>query len=182
MHLRGENSLSGEDIEAVRVISPLGGKVQFLSEPIAAKRRPRTGIDGKYSIPFTLAVMLAKGNVTVRDYAEAGLNDPAVLAVADRVSYCPAADTGKMEASTDATGKAIVEIRTTDGRTLVRHADAVPGDPDNPVGNELLEAKFRDCISFSVKPVPARNIERVIESVRNLESVSDVGEIIRLLS
>ena len=44
-------------------------------------------IDGKYSIPFTTAVMMAKGNVTLRDYTDEGLRDPAVLAMADSVSY-----------------------------------------------------------------------------------------------
>jgi hypothetical protein len=50
------------------------------------------------------------------------------------------------------------------------------------VSDELLEAKFRDCVSFSATPVRAENIDRAIALIRNLEELSDVTEIVRLLA
>jgi 2-methylcitrate dehydratase PrpD len=127
--------------------------------------------------------MMTKGNVTLRDYTAEGLRDPAVLAMADRVSY----RAEKME-SVHAAGdyssasKPIVEIRTRDGRVLSHKADSVPGDTKHPVQMEFIEAKFRDCVSFSAKPIPAQNIERAIELVRDLDELADATEIVRLLT
>ena len=44
-----------------------------------------------------------------------------------------------------------VEIELNDGRVLREQASGVPGDPGNPVGREVLEAKFRDCVSFGAR-------------------------------
>ena len=119
---------------------------------------------------------MAKGNVTLRDYTEEGLNDPAVLAMADRVSYRPVA------ANEERTQFPEVEIKTRDGRVLRHKADSVPGDAKNPVDWDMLETKFRDCISFSAKPVSKANADRVIAMVRDLENQKDATELLKLLS
>jgi 2-methylcitrate dehydratase PrpD len=41
-----------------------------LCEPPEQKRRPKTAIDAKFSIPFTVAVALGQGDVTLRDFSE----------------------------------------------------------------------------------------------------------------
>ena len=49
------------------------------------------------------------------------------------------------------------------------------------MNDEVLEAKFRDCVSFSAKKIPADRIDRAIALVRDLENVADAAEIIRTL-
>jgi 2-methylcitrate dehydratase PrpD len=63
-----------------------------------------------------------------------------------------------------------------------RQVTGVPGDPDNPVTLETIEAKFRDCIAFSASPLAQANVERAVALVRDLEKVSDVSEIMRRLA
>jgi 2-methylcitrate dehydratase PrpD len=152
-----------------------------LCEPLHLKRRPKVSIDGKFSIPFTTAVMMAKGNVTLRDYTEEGLRDPRVLAMADRVSYRAGSEPVSGKGGSSDISKTSVEIVTKDGRRLERRSSGVPGDPKNPVSWDALEAKFRECVSFSAKPIPAGNVDRAIEMIRNLEDIPDATEIIRLL-
>ena len=183
LQLRQENNLHPEDVESITVIGGTGG-TQLLSEPLDLKRRPTLGIDGKFSIPFTTAVMMSKGNVTLRDYTDDGLRDPAVLAMADRVSYRadPSAVTGKGGSSAASIGKTTVEVRTADGRILTATPASVPGDPKSPINQELQEAKFRDCVSFSAQPVSAANVDQAIAMIADLENVADATDIIRLLS
>jgi 2-methylcitrate dehydratase PrpD len=175
LKLRREHNLKPEDIEAITII---GGhaNTQQLSEPVERKRRPRIAIDGKFSIPFTTAVMMAKGNVTLRDYTDAGLNDPQVLSMADRVSYRPVRE-GEKRLTFPA-----VEIRTRDGRTLHCQPQSIPGDPDDPVNWDLLETKFRDCISFADRPISTATADQVIAKVHELEKLADATDIIRLLA
>ena len=179
--MREQHGLKPEDIESITIVGGTGG-TQQLCEPLAAKRRPRVSIDGKFSIPFTTAVMAAKGNVTLRDYTEAGLRDPDVLAMADRVSYRAASQPVTGKGGSADVSRTSVEIVTRDGRRLEHRSSSVPGDPKNPVGWEWLEAKFRDCVSFSEKGVSASNLDRATEMTRTLETLPDATEIARLLT
>jgi 2-methylcitrate dehydratase PrpD len=182
LKLRQQHDLRAEDVERLTII---GGNLatQQLCEPIERKRRPQTSIDGKFSIPFTSAVMMVHGNVKLRDYTPDGLRDPAVLAMADRVEYRPE-QMKSVHAAGDysSASKPTVEIHTRDGNVLKHQADRVPGDAKTPVELEFLEAKFRDCVSFSAKPIAKENIERALALIRELERVPDVTEIVRLLS
>ena len=179
--LRNTHKLTPEDVEAITIIGGTGG-TKLLCEPIETKRRPQVSIDGKFSIPFTTGVMMARGNVTLRDYTDAGLSDPATLAMADKVSYRddPGAKITR-GGSGGSIGMVAVEIKTRDGRVLSSKPDSVPGDPKQRVGWDVLATKFRDCVSFAATPVPAKNVERVIELVQDLENLSDVTQIVRLL-
>lgn len=172
--LRQAHSLRPSDIEAITII---GGhsNTQQLSEPIERKRRPQRAIDAKFSIPFTSAVMMVKGNVTLGDYTDEGLRNPDVLAMADRVSYRPSA--GEFRSTYPD-----VEIRTRDGRVLRCRPQKLLGDSDHPVDQELLDAKFRDCIAFAARPVSRLNADRAMQLIADLENVPDATEIIRLLS
>jgi len=179
LQLRRENRLEPEDVETITVIGGTGA-TRLVSEPIELKRRPQLSIDGKYSIPFTTAVMMVRGNVTLRDYTDEGLRDPAVLAMADRVGYRADPDAILPIGGQSALSRPTVEIRTRDGRVFSCTPDGVPGDPAHPVGWDLLEAKFRDCVSFARRPPGESGIERVIEMVHNLDSLDDASEIPRL--
>ena len=84
--LRDRYALDPADIRASTIVGGTGG-TRLLCEPLADKRRPRLAIDAKFSIPFTAAIMLLNGNVTLADYTDEALGDPAVLAMADRIGY-----------------------------------------------------------------------------------------------
>jgi 2-methylcitrate dehydratase PrpD len=178
--LRRENRLSPEDVETITVIGGTGA-TRLLSEPIELKRRPQLSIDGKYSIPFTTAVMMVRGNVTLRDYTEEGLRDPAVLAIADRVGYRADPDAALPIGGQSALSRPTVEIRTRDGRLLSCTPEGVPGDPTHPVGWDLLEAKFRDYVSFANRPLIPGGAERMIELAHDLHRLDDTTEILNLL-
>jgi len=175
LKLRKDYQLQPEEIESITII---GGhaNTQQLSEPIERKRRPKIAIDGKFSIPFTSAVMMVNGNVTLKDYTDEGLNDPKVLAMADRVSYRSVLGHEKRMTFPS------VEIRTKDGRILHCQPEKLLGNADNPIDEELLNVKFRDCVSFSHKPISIANRDRAMSLIEDLENVIDAVEIIQLLS
>jgi len=181
LYLREQHRLRPEDVESITIVGGTGG-TQLLCEPLELKRRPTVSIDGKYSIPFTTAVMMAKGNVTLRDYTEEGLRDPRVLAMADRVTYRAGSRPVTGKGGSSDISRTSVEIVTRDGRRLEHRPQGVPGDPSHPVSWAALEAKFRDCVSFSVKPLAAAAVDRAVALSRELESAADATELVRLLA
>ena len=179
--LKREHEIRPEEVESITVVGGTGA-TQLLSEPLELKRRPKLSIDGKYSIPFTTAVMMVKGNVTLRDYTDEGLRDARVLAMADRVSYRP--EPGAVIAAGGSSGvsRPTVEIRLKDGRAYSHRPEGVPGDAQHPVTPEMLEAKFRDCVSFAAQPLAEADVNRAIALIRDLENIPDVTEIMQLLT
>jgi 2-methylcitrate dehydratase PrpD len=173
-----QEGLRPEDVESISIIGGSPG-TKLLSEPIEAKRKPQLSIDAKYSIPFTTAVAMTKGDVRLQAYTADGLRDSEVLAMAERVSYrsLQAGDRGDGNSRSP-----IVEVRTRDGRTLRHQATRIPGDSSLPVSEEKLEEKFKDCLAFSAKPIEQSKVQRAVELIANLESLTDATEIVRILS
>ena len=174
-NLRQRYGIRPQDVQEAVII---GGSMhtQLLSEPVESKRTPQTSADGKYSIPFTVAIALAKDNVTLKSYTPAGLKDEEVLAMARRVRYQPLPEEKKTSHIP------IVEIHTTEGQVYSEQAMYPLGRAQNPLSQKQLEDKFLDCVSFSAKKIPQANIERVVELIRRLEEVKDATEVIRLLA
>ena len=75
-----------------------------------------------------------------------------------------------------------VEIVAKDGRLWVREGVRVPGNADNPMSWEDICAKFRECASVSITPVPAEKVARAQALARSLEELSDATELIRALA
>ena len=170
-----EQGIQSEDVEHVTLT--VGERAQRLFEPLETRQRPTTPLDAKFSLPFTIAVALARRRVAIKDYSPEGLRDPLVLLLAQKV--IPKLD--KQIPLEDIFAGA-VEISTKDGRVYQQPTAAPYGLPQNPLRMEDIIEKFRDCASFAAKPLPKGNIEKVIEMVTKLEQVEDVGEVVRLLS
>ena len=174
LQLRKEG-IRSQDVESITVVG--GSKaIGLLSQPIEAKRRPKVSIDAKYSVPFTCAIAMVTGAITLRDYMEEGLQNPEILAMAARVSHRPLPD------ANNKSSMPTVEIRTKDGVVRNRQVTSVPGDANEPIGWGEIEEKFRGCVSFASPSIPEANIDCAIDLVANLEQVDDATEIIRLLS
>jgi len=74
-----------------------------------------------------------------------------------------------------------VEIRTKDGKVYSGRVEILKGDPRKPVSVEEVAQKFRRCAAFSAKPISKENIEAIISTISNLESVTDVSSIVSLV-
>src|SRR5690606_13607125 len=54
------------DPRSIRAVELVGSRLnRMLAEPLAQKQRPATAIDAKFSLPFTVAVALRRGTVTL---------------------------------------------------------------------------------------------------------------------
>lgn len=142
--LSARHGLKPTEIEA---LTATGGPVQvMLVEPAAQKQAPATAIDAKFSIPFTVAAALVRGEITLETFEN--LTDPAVLALARRVSFVQAPGADMRTAASGA-----LEIRTTDGRSCSMAVPEPLGAPSNPMTQDALVAKFVACAAYAAAPV-----------------------------
>jgi 2-methylcitrate dehydratase PrpD len=63
------------------------GIVHRLWEPLASKQNPPNGYAAKFSVPYSIAVGLLRGDAGLGEYEEAVVRDPEVRALAGRIRY-----------------------------------------------------------------------------------------------
>jgi len=171
-----ENKIRPEEIE--RIVVHTGDYTQGLFEPLSVRRKPSNANDAKYSIPFSVAVAAVKGNVVIDDFESSSLNDPRVLAMAQKVEPLPETRLN----ITKGFPPGVVEIRTIQGRTFQKEVKDPYGHPANPISWEGVKEKFQDCARHSINPPSEKNISRIFEFTEGLEGAKDAAEIISFLA
>ena len=73
----------------------------------------------------------------------------------------------------------IIKITLMDGRPISGRADFGKGSPSDPMSYNEVAEKFRGCAAFAEWPSSKAN--QVIDMVRRLEDLSDVGTLTALL-
>jgi 2-methylcitrate dehydratase PrpD len=170
--LKQQHGLEPDDVaEVTALIHP--GQSQVVCEPIAAKRRPGSDYDGKFSLPFAVAAALVRDRFTLDELEDEALNDPAILALCDRVGYqhdetsaFPRYYSGELR------------VKTTDGRELA-HREAVNRGADS---RPLSEADVRDkFMSNAQRVIDTQQAEQVWQAVMNLDKAPDLNALTAVL-
>lgn len=170
--LRATHGFTARDVARVRL--DVGTVQQMLIEPLAAKLRPATGIDAKFSLPFCVAVALVDADVTLDSFAAARRGDPGLLAVAARIDFQRRDDWGRDRA---AAGQ--LEIVLHDGRRFEGAVDQALGHPGRPIDDAGLIAKFVDCAGRAATPLSPDTAAALAARILSLPDLADVGAALR---
>lgn len=176
LELMREHQLSVKDIAQIRV--NVGDFQKQLCEPIEGRRRPATPADAKFSIPYCVAVAATKGSVKLSDFFGTALQDPEVIATADKI--VAVVDEGFNWNGMLPKGR--LDIVTHDGRTLSRVGENVPGDVECPMTWEYLNEKFMESAALAANKPSAEQLAKAHDMIRNLEQLTDATEVLRVLA
>ena len=141
VQLRNQHNLKPEQIEEVRL------KVHSLVIELTGNKTPKKGLEGKFSVYHSCAAGLIYGKAGEHEYSDAVVQDPAVIALRDKVKAV--IDDSIGEAAADIT------LLTKDGKQhhiLIEHAI---GSLERPMSNEQLKAKFMDQVAAVIGQGPA---------------------------
>lgn len=136
-----------------------------------------TGLEGKFCLPYCLAVAVCDQRVGIRQFAETRVRDPQVQALSKRVQIIHPYD--RTEWDTGELLPCIVRVRLTDGRVLEASAGSPRGDPDNPLTWEEIAEKYRDCAR---ELLAEGDVERTLELLQRLEEQPNPAELMEILT
>jgi 2-methylcitrate dehydratase PrpD len=159
-------TLSPDEIESVTVTVPAAG-VSLVLEPAAQKQIPRSDYEGKFSLQYSIASMLVRGHVSVSDFTDEAIADPAVLAVAAKVAY----ETPEYATYPQAFPGG-VRVRLVSGETLAADFPYQKGGPENPLSPSEVSAKFRGNAELSLS---GASVDALEEAILSLEEQVDVS-------
>lgn len=138
------------DLGHIRSIELSGAQVNtMLAEPLAAKRAPRLAIDAKFSLPFTVALALVDGDVSLASFTPEQLRRPDLLSVAEKVSFTVDPTRGSPAHMTSG----LTTLRLADGKTVALEIARPRGGADSPLGAAELTTKFTANAAHSAVPV-----------------------------
>ena len=168
-----DQSINLENVRSVRALVP-HGVVEAVCEPVAAKRRPKSDYDAKFSIPYAVASGLARGRLGMAELAPDALREPAIERLMDKVQYevDPRADFPRHYSGE-------VAVTLNDGRTLSRRVAVNRGNPERPLTNAEIEAKFFENCAVSLDAARSR---RIRDQVLGLESLANAADLEGLLA
>ncbi|MDP2603842.1 MAG: MmgE/PrpD family protein [Deltaproteobacteria bacterium] len=150
------------------------GPVHRLWEPLADKQRPVSSYGAKFSLPYSIAVMLVHGRAGLDEFTEEAIRDPIVLALARKVRYAldPTIDYPRHFSGH-------VKITVDDGTVLEENQPHPRGGQEDPLPPEEIEKKFRANAGLALS---AEKIEQIMATARRLEQVSAISALTDLLS
>ena len=158
IRLRNENQLKPGDIASIELIAnPL-----VLS--LTGKTEPRTGLEGKFSIYHCIAVGLVYGAAGERQFQDAVVRDPMVIALRRKVTVHPDPQVGAAQCT--------LLVKLKDGRSLSRHIEHAIGSQQKPLSDAALEAKFSDLADGIL---PKDRTRRLMDMCWGIEKAPDAG-------
>ncbi|MGE0749001.1 MAG: MmgE/PrpD family protein [Variibacter sp.] len=129
-------------------------------EPAHQKIKPRTAYEGRFSAPYVIARALLDGEVGVRSFSEACLQDARMREIAAKVTY-----ETRPFAEFPASFPALVRINLKDGNSYESFVPHNLGSAGCPLGAQGIEAKFRR----NVEPAIGReHADRLHENIAGL--------------
>jgi 2-methylcitrate dehydratase PrpD len=151
------------DIVAIEAAGPT--LLSMLVEPAAQKQAPATAIDAKFSLPFCIGAALASGAINIPTFSDAGRHDPATLALAKLVEFTPDPRLAMKDAASST-----LTIKLKDGRSLSHVVARARGSPSDPLSDDDLVAKFRDCASYAQPALSTDDIARLANRLLSIAS------------
>ena len=149
------------------------GPVHRLWEPLAQKQEPPTSYAAKFSLPFSIAVMLVRGRAGLDEFSDAAIRDAAILALAKRVRY-------EIDSTIDYPRhfSGHVKVYLKDGTVLEENQPHPRGGFEDPIPPEEVEAKFRANARLALTE---GKTDEIVDTVRRLEELSSIATLTALL-
>jgi 2-methylcitrate dehydratase PrpD len=161
-------------IEAVEVhVSSM--VAEMVGKPFQAGPNPQ--VDAQFSIPYTVACALLRGDVFLGDFEPRAIGQPDVAALAARVrvvedSTLAAKDILPANLRVHRSGGAPVEVRI-----------ATPlGNPARPMSDAQCRQKFEKCLEYSGFAIAAVERRQLLEIIAGLDTLANVDALITPLT
>ncbi|MBI2360651.1 MAG: MmgE/PrpD family protein [Deltaproteobacteria bacterium] len=165
-----QNDLHAEDIDSIEV-GTNSNVPNALIYPM-----PKTSLEGKFSIPFCMAIGVLERKAGIAQFTDRKVRDPRVVEMMRRVTLV-------VDPELEALGydqvRSRIRVRLKDGRTIEGRADVARGHPQKPMSWAEIGEKFRDCARLVLS---RKDTEAAVELVANIERARSVFPLIRVLS
>ncbi|MEE4353555.1 MAG: MmgE/PrpD family protein [Desulfatiglans sp.] len=156
-----KEGLSTDEIVSIEIHS------SQLALDAAGNMAPKTGLEGKFSIPYCVANGILRGNTGMQAFTDEKVNDPEVASFMEKILVSLDSGIEALEAN--------VTVKTAGGREFSGFSDILKQIPDLEIKRSKIKRKFRDLCG----PVLGEaKTEDLMESILSLEEVGSIGSLV----
>ena len=177
LELVNQYPIKPEDVDRITVA--VGESIySMVCLPLETKQRPPGIVHAQFSLPYTVARAFVYKKVCLNDFTPDAIKDPAVLRISQKIVPKLVPELTRQKGF----DSVILEVETLGGKKYSKRVDVLKGSLDDPMTNEELIEKFKDCASHSVKPIKKQNMDKAAELILNLDTVDDIRDVVSLIS
>ena len=149
------------------------GPVHRLWEPLADKQKPVSSYGAKFSLPYSIAVMLVRGRAGLEEFTDDAIKDSSVLKLAARVRY-------ELDPNIDYPRhfSGHVKVMMADGKIFEENQAHPRGGLEDPLPPAEIEEKFRANARLALS---VASVEKIIDAVKHLEQLPSIAPLTELL-
>jgi 2-methylcitrate dehydratase PrpD len=134
---------------------------------------PKTGLESKFSMEYWMARALLDRKLGLQQLTDEKVMDQKARELVKRVKLIP---DKKMEYPSS---KVRIFLKTKDGRSLDTTYFPPKGTPENPMTEEELMDKYRECSEWG--GIDRERIKESMKILMEIEKLDDVGDLMRLM-
>jgi 2-methylcitrate dehydratase len=138
--------------------------------------QPGTRETADHSLPYIIAAALIDGTINEASFDDARLRDPRIANLMARMTL---RENAEFTQSHPTTWPCRIEVTGKDGQRHVASVEYFKGHAKNPLSDAEVEHKFRELTDGRFADAQA---DRILETVWQLDSLSDIGQLIDLLA
>ena len=137
---------------------------------------PKNELQAKFSMEFCMAILLLERRAGLAEYTDEVVNRPDVQEMISKVHFGvhPDAEAAGFDKMTT-----IIEVELANGKRVRGQADFGKGSPANPMTDEELSEKFRQCAAWG--GLDKERTRAILDVAWKIEDLADVTALTRLL-
>lgn len=147
------------------------GPVHRLWEPLANKQKPVSSYGAKFSLPYSIAVMLIRGRAGLEEFSESAIRDHELLDLAAKVRY---EVDPKIDYPRHFEGH--VQVKMKDGHVFTEDQLHPRGGYEDPLPPEEVDTKFRANARLALAEDDVEEIIRMVQQLEALPVISRLTE------
>jgi 2-methylcitrate dehydratase PrpD len=137
---------------------------------------PNSSLEAKFSMPFSMAVSILEGRVTLAEYENEKWRENAIMSLMSKVEF---REEPEFTASSYSNRRTRVEVHFDDGTQAEQEVTIPKGDIRNPMSDEDLVKKYRANARVLLKNAVADGAQRSILEIENLKDINELTQLLR---
>ena len=125
---------------------------------------------------YAISTAVVYGRVGLEEFKKSRINDPKIKELLKKMSVRLDPEFEPM--GFIGTAPAKLQVNLKDGRVLKSRCMLAKGNPEKPLSDRELSAKFYDCVSGIYKPSHAK---KILDSMFALENMDDINLLLTLI-
>jgi 2-methylcitrate dehydratase PrpD len=158
-----EHGFGPDDVESIDV------SASSVARETVAYDDPESGLQGKFSMQYTVASALTRDRVGIDTFADDAVDHEPTRELMDRVTF------SVDESVRPGWHGATVTVDLRSGETLTATRDEPPGTPAEPLSEAELREKFRHCANRLYED---ERVEVLADRLRSLRSQTDIEAVV----